>query len=161
MPAIDCSVRPTELVLGLGLACLTADVFEPELGVGLNEAAQQLDALGIVERDDRSSVLGHPVVAADEVLCFAHDDGAYLELADEAAAIPARRKRRDHDAVGVMPPPSRITESRRLGMGRGVVVLDTAVVPAPEQCPVAMEEGRPDGDPTFGQPHPGFLARHR
>ena len=38
----------------------------PELGVGLDEAPQELDAPGVVEQDDAAAVPGHPRVAALE-----------------------------------------------------------------------------------------------
>ena len=62
----------------------------PELGVLGDERrpAARVHA-GVVEDDDLGAVLGHPVVAAREVLRLADDDGTDPELADQAAAVPA------------------------------------------------------------------------
>ena len=126
-------------------------------GCSAMKVPEQLDALGVVEDDDLGPVLGHPVVAADEVLRLADDHGADLELADEPAAVPAGRQGGHHHAVGVVPPAPGVAEGGRLGVGRGVVVLDPPVVAAPEQGPVAVEEGGADGDAALGQPGPGLL----
>ena len=101
--------------------------------------------------DDLGAVLGHPFVAAGEVLRLADHHRADLELADEAAAVPAGRKGGHHHAVGVVPTPPGVAECGRLGVDRGIVVLDAPVVAAPEQRPVAVEEGGADGDAALGQ----------
>ena len=53
-------------------------------------AAEQLDALGVVEQDDPAAVLGHPGVAALEVVRLADHHRADPELAQQPAAVPAR-----------------------------------------------------------------------
>ena len=144
---------------GRSVAAPTGRCPRTRLGVGRDEAAQQLDALGVVEHDDPAAVLGHPGVAALEVACLADDHGADPELAQQPAAVPARRERGDHDAVGVVAPASGGPEGGRLGVHGGVAVLDPAVVPAAEQGAVLVEEGGADGDAPFGQTRAGLLQR--
>ena len=53
----------------------------------------------VVEQHHPAAVLGHPGVAALEVLRLADHHGADAELAEQPAAVPARRERGHHDAV--------------------------------------------------------------
>src|SRR5438132_4581543 len=63
-----------------------------------------------VQIDDRDSVFDQPIDPAAEVHGFPHDYGANPELADQAAAIPARRQGRHHDFVAVTPLPARLSK---------------------------------------------------
>src|SRR5690349_18764952 len=78
-----------------------ADVFVPNFGMGGDVLGEEVDAVGGIEVDDGDAVVAEPVEAAGEVDRFADDDGTDAELADEAAAIPARGERGRHDGVAV------------------------------------------------------------
>src|ERR1700733_2146998 len=123
-----------------------ADVLVPDLTVRRDVAGQEVDALGVVEQDDPTPVLGHPVVTADEVVGFADHDAADAELAQKPAAVPARRERRHHHAILVVAPTARGTESGRLGVHGRIPVLDPTVVAATEQRAVLVKEGGTDAD---------------
>ncbi|BEK86557.1 hypothetical protein NSK11_contig00079-0026 [Nocardia seriolae] len=82
---------------------------------------------------------GKPIVAAGEGARLADDDRADAELPDQPAAVPARRERGDHDGVAVVAAATGIAEGVGLGVHAGVVVLDAAIVAAPQQVPGAVE----------------------
>ena len=115
------------------------------------KSPSSVDALRVLEQHDPAAVLGHPVVAALEVPRLADHDRADAELAQQPAAVPARRERGDHDAVGVVAAPTGGAEGGRLGVHRGVAVLDPAVVAAPEQGPVLVEQRGADRDAALGE----------
>ena len=70
-------------------------------GAARDEGLQEVDALLRVEVDDRDAVLAQPVDPALEGPRLADHDDRDAELADQAAAVPARRERRDHHGVAV------------------------------------------------------------
>src|SRR5579859_5108199 len=107
--------------------------------------------------DDFDSVFTQPIDPAMERARLAHDDCHDAELPDEAAAVPARRERRDHDRVLVAPLATGTAERIGLAMDGRVVILDPPIVPPAEQRAVAVEEGGADGDAPFGKSRPGFL----
>src|SRR5215472_9491259 len=95
--AIGISRRKLEPTSGL----VFADVFFPEFGMAADEASQEIDAFAGVEVNDGDAILAEPLDATLEVDGFADQHGADAKLADEAAAIPAGRKRGDHDFVAI------------------------------------------------------------
>ena len=119
-------------------------------------AAEHLDALLVVEHDHLDAVLGEPVVAADEVARLADHHPADPELADQPAAVPARRQRRRHRRAPVAALPAGVAEGVGLAVDRRVAELHPAVVAAAEQRAVGGEERAADRDPSLGQADPGL-----
>jgi hypothetical protein len=56
-----------------------------------------------------------------------------------------------------VPATTGVSKGRRLGVARGVVVLDPAIVAPTEEAPISIEERRADGDATLGETEAGFL----
>src|SRR6185295_11635968 len=123
----------------------------------LDVAGEEADALVGVEIDHLDPVLPQPVETTGEVDRFAHHHGADIELAHQAAAVPAGRERGDHDLVAVGALAAGLAEGVGLAVHRGIALLHPAVVAAAEEPALAVEEGRADGDATLGQALPGFL----
>src|SRR5688572_5783363 len=93
-------------------------------------AAEQIPALTGVEIDDFHSAFPQPVDATLKRARLAHDHRADLELHDEPAAVPARRKRGDHDGVAVAALPSGLAEGVGLAVHGRVALLHAAIVAA-------------------------------
>src|SRR4051794_17688083 len=138
---------------------LLADVLVPDLGMRGDEAGQQLDALGRRQIHDLDAALAKPVDAAGERDRLAHHHLGDAELADEAAAVPARGKRRHHHRVAIGAPAARAPERVGLSVKRWILLLDAPVVSAAQQRAVGGEERRPDRDAALGKARPGFLQR--
>ena len=69
-----------------------ADVFVPESWVCFDEVAHELDQARVVHNVQFCAVFGDPVLAAHKVFVVAYEHATDAELANQAAAIPARRK---------------------------------------------------------------------
>src|SRR5258708_32961041 len=126
-----------------------------------DEAAEQLEALLRVEIDDLDAERAQPVDAALEGARLADDDLAEAELAHEAAAVPARRERRDHDEVAIAALAARAAEGVGLAVDGGVVLLHAAIVTAADECAVGAEDGCADGNAALGETGAGLLDRDR
>src|SRR5258708_33002255 len=81
---------------------------------------------------------------------FADDYGGDGELADEAAAVPAGRQSGDHDFVAISALATGAAEGVGFCVDRGIVLLDAAVVAAPQQVSLTIEKGGADGNAAFG-----------
>jgi len=96
-------------------------------------AGEEIGALPAVEVDYLYAVFAKPVETALEVAAFADDEGSDVELANEAAAIPAGGECGDHDQIAVSGLTAGAAESVCFAVDRRVVLLDAAVVsPADE-----------------------------
>jgi hypothetical protein len=136
-----------------------ADVFVPDGGVGKNVSSEHFRAFRVIEVDDVDAMFAEPVEAAGEVSAFADYQGADVELADEAAAIPAWSESGDHDQVAVGTLPAGATEGVCFAMDGRVALLDAAIVAAAEQGAILVEESGADGDASFGESEAGFVER--
>src|SRR5262245_44959003 len=96
--------------------------------------------------DHLDAVLPQPVDAALEVDRLADDDGADVELPHQAAAVPARGERRDHDLVAVAALPAGVAEGVGLAVDRRVALLHAAVAAAPQDAALRVGQARPDGN---------------
>lgn len=130
---------------------LEADVFVPNLRVGDDVVGEEVDAFLGVQVEDFDAVVAKPLLAALEIDALADDERADVELAHEAAAVPARRQRGHHDRVAVAPLPTGLAEGVGLGVHRRVVLLHAAVVTAAEKRALPVEHGRTDRDTAFYQ----------
>src|SRR5260370_2144046 len=99
------------------------------------------------------------VVPATKIYGLAYDHGADAKLADQAAAIPTRRQRRDHDFVAVTPLPARFAKRVRFAMRRRIAFLHPAGAAASEKFSIAFEYRRAYGNSSFTQPHAGLFHR--
>ena len=59
---------------------------------------------------------------------FAGHQGSETKLADQAAAVPARRERGDHDELAIAALAAGVAEGVGFCVGGGVVVLDAAIM---------------------------------
>ena len=133
-----------------------ADVLVPKCGIQADEGSEQVDAFLGMQIDNLHTILTEPVDATGEIDGFAHDDGGNGELADQAAAIPARGESGDHDFVAVGALAAGAAEGIGFGVDGGVVVLDAAVVALGEEISLAVEEGGADGNAALGEAEAGF-----
>ena len=136
---------------------LLADVFVPDVGFLGDELFEKVDAFLGVKVDHADAVFDEPVEAAAEGDGLADDDGSDLELADEAAAIPAGGEGGDHDFVAVGALAAGFAEGVGFTVDAGVGLLDAAVAASGEQGAGAVEESCPDGDAAFVQAEAGFV----
>src|SRR5437773_8033866 len=105
-----------------------------------------------VQIDDRDSVFEQPIDPAAEVHGFPHDYGANPELADQAAAIPARSQGRHHDFVPVTPLPARLSKRIRFTMRRRISFLHSSVVTSSQHFSIPLEYRRSNGDTACANP---------
>ncbi len=114
-----------------------------------------------MEVDDVDAEFTEPVFAAGEVLVFADDDSLETELADEAAAIPARGERGDHDEVAIGLLAACVAEGVGFAVDAGVGLLDAAVVASADErgCSILLgaEDSGADGEAAFGETGAGFF----
>src|ERR1700722_6949814 len=84
-----------------GRGCFGAfpDVLVPDIRIPGNEGRQQFLALFRTHVDDLDAVFTQPIDPAAKRRRLADDYLHDPELPDQAAAIPARRERRDHDRI--------------------------------------------------------------
>jgi hypothetical protein len=109
--------------------------------------------------DDAGAVFDEPVEAAAKTHGFADDEGADVELANEAAAVPAGSERGDHDFVAVGALAAGFAKGVGLAVNARVALLDAAVAAAAEQSVVGGEEGGTDWDAAFVEAEAGFVGR--
>ena len=133
-----------------------ADVFVPDGRIILDVIGEQSDAFLRVEIDDFNVEGAEPVDAALEGAGFADDDAGKTELANEAAAIPARRERGDHCEFAVAALAAGAAEGVGFSVEGGITELHPAIVAGAEQRAVLIEDGGADGDATFGEAFAGF-----
>jgi len=109
------------------------DVFVPDFGVRGDIIRHHVDALLAVEVDDADAVFSKPLNAALEVAAFADDEGSDVELADEAAAIPAGGEGGDHHEVAVVALAAGAAECVGFTVDGGVTLLDAAIVASTDE----------------------------
>lgn len=129
----------------------------PESGIRRNKLREHLNANLAREINDRDLARAEPVEAAREVHRFADDDRANAELANEAAAIPARREGGDHDFVAIGALAARFPKRIGFGVDGRIIFLDAAIAAAAEKFSFAVEKRGADGDAAFGEAETGFL----
>src|SRR5260370_18946593 len=78
-----------------------ADIFVPDRGVLRDVGRQHVDAFFGAQINDFNTILSQPIDAAAEIHRLPDHHSPNSELSDEAAAIPARRERCDHNLVAV------------------------------------------------------------
>src|ERR1700675_228443 len=106
---------------------------------------------------DLAAMFTQPIDPATKRARLAHDYFHDPELPDKAAAIPTRRKRRNHNRILVASLTTGPAKRISLAMHGGVVVLDPPIVSSAEQRPVVVEECGTNGNAPFGKAQPGFL----
>ena len=122
------------------------DVLIPDVRVVADVVSEEPCALGGMEFDDFNVKFAQPVDAATEVLGFTNDDGSKPELADESTAIPAGRKRGDHDEVAVGSLAPSMAEGIGLAVDGWIVLLNTAIVSDADELAAGVENGGADRD---------------
>jgi hypothetical protein len=134
-----------------------ANVFVPEFRARLDKVGEEVSAFLVVEIQYFDAMFAEPVEAAWEVAAFAYDEGADVELADQAATVPAWGERGDHDQVAVVGLTAGATEGVRFAVDGGVALLDAPVVAAAEERSVPMKERGADGNAAFSEAKVGFF----
>ena len=84
--------------------------------MGLDVIGEKRGAFGGIKVNYLHAERAKPVNAALKRAAFADDERAEAELADEAAAIPARRERGDHDEIAITALASGAAECVGLGV---------------------------------------------
>src|SRR3546814_12143594 len=100
--------------------------------------------------DDLDAVLAQPLDPAVEVHRLAHNHRADVELPHQAAAVPARGERGDHDGVAIAALAAGLEEGVGFaGHGR-VAFLHAAIVAAAEPAAVLVIGTSADREAAFG-----------
>lgn len=136
------------------------NVFVPDLGFCSDKVAKKFLANFRIEINNLDFVLAQPIDTALKSSRFADDYGADTELPHEAAAIPAWRERRDHNAIAIAALATGFAKRVRLAMDRRVVFLHAAVVPAAEQFATAVKQHSADRNAAFRKTGPRLLDRN-
>src|SRR5687768_7989979 len=79
-----------------------SNVLIPHFRIRGNELREHFDTLLRVQIYYIDTVFLQPIDAAFEIYRFADDHSSYAELANEPAAVPARREGGDHDRVFII-----------------------------------------------------------
>ena len=109
-----------------------------------------------VEIDDFDVEGAKPYDAALEGAGFADDDAGKTELANEAAAIPARGERSDHGEFAVAALAAGVAEGVGFSVEGRIAKLHAAIVAGAKESAAFIENGGADGDATFGESFAGF-----
>src|ERR1700694_5933773 len=96
--------------------------------------------------DDLDAMFTQPIDPATKRARLAHDYFHDPELSDKAAAIPARRERRNHDRILVASLTTGPAKRIGLAMYGGVVILDPPIVSPAEQGALVVEERGANGN---------------
>src|ERR1035438_10563461 len=111
---------------------LFANVFVPHGGIRGYVSRQRLNAFLRMEIDHCDSIFPQPVNAAMKIHGFADHEGADMELPHQAAAVPAGRKRSDHDFVAITALPSRFAKRIGLAVHRRIILLHPSIASPPQ-----------------------------
>src|SRR6202167_773172 len=137
---------------------LLSNVFVPYGGVRANVICEERRTFGGIQINHIDAERTQPVRASLKVAAFADNDGAETKLAYQPAAIPAGRERRNYNKVAITALAAGVAECVRLAVHRGIALLHAAVAPGADELPGGgIEDGRADGDATFGKAGARFL----
>jgi hypothetical protein len=138
---------------------LFTDIFIPHFGVGRNVTRQQLYALFRIEIDHLDAVLSKPINGALKIDRLADDHCSDSELANQTAAVPARRKRRHHYLLAIASLPAGFAKGVSFAVHRQIVLLNAPVVSSPEQFALLIEQRRANRDAAFSESPASFFDR--
>jgi hypothetical protein len=147
MPANSCTKLPFDAAPGSVLA----DVLVPDGGIFLDVIGEERYTFLRIEVDDFDVERAKPVDAALKRARFADDDAGETELADEAAAIPARSERCDHGELAIGALAAGVAEGVGFSVQRRIAKLHAAIVAGAEQRAAFIKNGSADGDAAFGE----------
>ena len=105
-----------------------------------------------VEVDDLDTDGAEPLQATGEVTGFADDERAQAELANEAATVPARGKRADHDEVAIGSLASGAAEGVGFAVDRGSFCWTRRLWPDEMSWPCGPKMAAPIGMPPSERP---------
>ena len=117
--------------------------------MGADVVCEEVETFGGVEVDDFNAERAQPIDAALKIAAFANDNFLKTELADEAAAIPARGERGDHDEVAIAALAARIAKSVGFAVKRRIAELHAAIMACAEEDSFHAENCGADGDTAF------------
>src|SRR5579862_6443058 len=114
--------------MAMALALSHPDVFVPNLGVGADIPGEQGDAFLRIEVDHFHAQRTQPIESALEIAAFAHDDRAKAKLPHQAATVPARRERGNHNELPIAALAAGIAEGVCLAVRGRIALLHPPVV---------------------------------
>src|SRR3546814_2723652 len=117
---------------------ILADVLVRHLGVGRDPIAEHADAALVGEVNHVDAGLAQPLDPAVEVHRLAHHHGADVELPHQAAAVPARGERGDHDGVAIAALAAGLAEGVGFAVHGRDASLNGGAVAAAEQAAVVV-----------------------
>ena len=117
-----------------------------------HKAREQLDTLARTQVHNFNPTFAQPLDPALKVHRLPDDQRTKPKLPHQPAAIPARRKRRDHNQIPIATLPSRTPKRIRLPMNRWVPLLHPPVPPRTQQRPIPAKDRRPNRHPSLFQP---------
>jgi len=128
-----------------------ADVFVPDFRMGLDVGGEKRGALFGIKINHLHAERTKPVNAALKGAAFADHEGAEAKLADQPAAIPARRECGDHNEIAIAALASRATKCVGFGMRRRVALLDATVVSCAYEAASGIKDCGADRESAFGE----------
>lgn len=128
----------------------------PKRGIFLDEIGEKANAFLICEVDDLDAVFAQPIQAAAEIHGLPDNYFADAKLTNQSTAIPARRKRGNHNLIAIAALPARFAKSVRFRVHGSIVFLNAAVMAAPKEFSVAIEKRRANRNASFGKTKPGL-----
>ena len=123
-----------------------------------NKSSQHFAALAIVEIDHLDTVFARRPGSA--VAALAHHERADPKLANQAAAIPARRKSGHHHQVAVAALSSRAAKGVRLAVNTWIALLNPPVAPAAQHFALTRKQRRADWNAPLGETLPRLFDRY-
>ena len=123
----------------------------PKLWIDSSEIGEHADAFLICEVDDLDAVFAQPIQSPVEVHGLSNNYFADAKLTHQTAAIPARRKRGDHNFIAVTALPAGFAKSIGFRVHGRIIFLNAAVVTAPEKFPLTVKKRRADRNASFSK----------
>src|SRR5580658_3585974 len=136
-----------------------SNVLVPERRILRDEYGEHLHTFFRRKIKHFDSVFLQPIDSAAKIYRFSDDHRSNSKLANQPAAIPAWRERRDHDFVAVTFLAAGFPEGVGLAMRRRVTVLYSPVVAAPQKLSSAIEKRRTDWNSALRKSTPRFVYR--
>src|SRR5713226_176227 len=137
---------------GIARSLLFSNILVPDGRILRDIFREHLDALEGSEVNYFGPIFAEPIDPAAEVHRLSDHNPSNAELADQAAAIRTRGQGRDHDFVAITAVAAGAAKRIGFTVRRRIAFLNSAVVPAAEECAVPIKERRADWDATLREP---------
>lgn len=132
-----------------GESIWNADVFVPEIRIGVDEILHHLDTTGIVEDDEIGAGVFEPILTPLKSLVFTNDNPWNLEKDGGAGAHRTGRERGDECQGVPIPSSASISYAVNLSMRSRIIQLDALVVSGGDDGPISTDQCSTNGNATL------------